>query len=261
MSLLDCPNEVLFMIAQELVSSQRYLNALLQTCQYLFQLFNPILYQCKIDHHEASALTWAAVQGIETTTRNILESGVDPNYQNKAGHTPLSLAAEGGHCKVVHFLLENEAWGDFTLFHAVSRGHEEVFEMILHHLGNSHQPEAKGQLNIALGIAARDGRHQMIRKVLDQGAEITQPTRDNTLARAARRRRLDTINVLLENGADPNFTSPDGDSAFSSAAESGDIPLRQFFLDIGIDMNRCGGAALWSAVFFSDQNMVQFFID
>lgn len=69
--------------------------------------------------------------------------------------------------------------GGFALYHEVSGGHEEVFETLLHHLGNSRQPEAKNQLNVALGIAARDGRHQMIRKSLDQGAEINQPTRDN----------------------------------------------------------------------------------
>lgn len=141
---------------------------------------------------------------------------------------------------MVHFLLEygaspflENALGGFALYHEVSGGHEEVFETLLHHLGNSRQPEAKNQLNVALGIAARDGRHQMIRKSLDQGAEINQPTRDNPLARAARRRRLETTDVLLENGAKPNVMSPDGDSAFSAAVESGDIPLVQFLIDQG----------------------------
>jgi len=51
----------------------------------------------------------AARNGQLDIVRAFLEFGVDPDYPNPAGHTPLCLAAQGDHLELVRFLLVNGA--------------------------------------------------------------------------------------------------------------------------------------------------------
>ncbi|EYE96852.1 uncharacterized protein EURHEDRAFT_423715, partial [Aspergillus ruber CBS 135680] len=75
MSLLDCPNEVLILIAEARTPSQFDINALTQTCRRFYRLFNSILYTCDAEHHNGSALYWAATRGMKTTAEKSIQSG------------------------------------------------------------------------------------------------------------------------------------------------------------------------------------------
>ena len=334
MYLFSCPNELLLLIAKELIPSQRDINALVQTCRLLFQLLNPFLYRSNTLYHEASALAWAVTEGIEATTQRSLQSGaplqmkssytgqlaerrgprprrgrmrgrilasseddlfyperhehpisrsarlghldivqilheygVDLNYQNAAGSTPLSLAAEGGHLNLVHFLVTNGAsplvkdfWGDFPLSCAVSKGHEEVFKVLLDQLERCHSSEAKVKLQRALTTAVQDGQDQMAKALLARGVSANHCTGCSPLTIAVNQGWPDMVKLLLENGANPNIVNSKGDGAFSTAAKNGKLLLLQLLLP-GVDIDCCGCAALFWAVFNKRQDIVQYLID
>lgn len=83
---------------------------------------------------------------------------------------------------------------------------------------------------------------------------------DSPLIIAVRQSQLDTVKLLLESGADPNIADSNGDGAFSAAAKIGELPLLQLLLHFKVDMNCCGGAALFWAVHKKHQDIVQYLI-
>lgn len=212
MPFLSLPNEVLLLIAEGLSCDQRALNALAQTSRRTFQLLNSYLYIYNIQYSHASALNWAATNGVLATARRaiqlgapvekeaedftramrnkarqinilappyedvlfhpdrrahpimraawldhvdvvrlLIEHGVDPDYQNAAGNTPLALAAFFGYINLVHLLLENGANATLKdvyqnrspLTHAAAGEHAEILGALLDNIDKNHLPEAK----------------------------------------------------------------------------------------------------------------------
>lgn len=113
-----------------------------------------------------------------------------------------------------------------------------------------------------LAAAAGQGWNHIIKVILNWGGVDINCHIDGTpLTHAASDCRLDTVRFLIENGADPNIVDDNGEGAFSAAAKTGDIPLLQLLLDLGVDMDLCGGAALFWAVYEYHRDAVQFLID
>ncbi|OJJ82550.1 ankyrin repeat domain-containing protein [Aspergillus glaucus CBS 516.65] len=123
--------------------------------------------------------------------------GVDPDYQNPAGNTPLALAAYSGHIDVVYFLLS----------HGARPGLKDIYRN-----------------NSPLTHAAGEGHGEVGKR---------------PLIHAARQCRPDTVKLLIECGADFNMVNHKGDSVLSAAARTGDVPLLQLLLDLGVDMDLC----------------------
>lgn len=308
MSLLECPNEVLIIIAEALIPSPYNINALTRTCHRCYQLFNSILYTCDAEHHNGSALSWAATRGMKTTAEKSIQSGatlskksnythpnmlgymmgetddenfldpkkteqpisraaraghleivalllkhgVDPNYCNAAGGSPLILAIQRGHLDLVLFLLSNGAdpllecaWGQFPVLHSVYKGRAEILKVLLDHLEQNHPAEAKDQMQQALAAAAgRNDRIEIIPILLTRDADINcqasrlLPLDLLPLCRAVNSRNLDMVKFLLENGADPNIIDSDGEGPLSEVCGTNNIQLLRFLVDYGVDMSR-----------------------
>ena len=123
--------------------------------------------------------------------------------------------------------------------------------MLLDHLEQNHPAEAKDQMQQALAAAAgRNDRIEIIPILLTRDADINcqanrlLPLDLLPLCRAVNSRNLDMVKFLLENGADPNIIDSDGEGPLSEVCGTNNIQLLRFLVDYGVDMSRCGGAAV-----------------
>ena len=79
MQLLDIPHELFLELWDIFETQETYaqMNALIQTCHYLYDNFNPRLYHnvAHTDSSNAMAMTWAIRHGPITTTEKLLDAG------------------------------------------------------------------------------------------------------------------------------------------------------------------------------------------
>ena len=106
----------------------------------------------------------------------------------------------------------------------------------------------RGELSAAEGYthghtavmrAALDGNTEIVKELLQQGADINQ--RDDNgrtaLMFAVINTHYETVKVLLDYGADVNATSNKGGTALMGAASAGDLRIAQALLDKGADVH------------------------
>jgi len=107
----------------------------------------------------------------------------------------------------------------------------------------------------ALLYAARDGLFDLVKMLIDAGADINienwsgyaSSSGSTALINAARGGHLDIVRVLIKAGANIDFMGRDGDTALMIAARAGNIEVAKALLDAGADVNiadRYGNTAL-----------------
>lgn len=138
MSLICLPNELLFLIANNL--SVPDLNSFLRTNQHLANMLTPLLHQVAVvDLDGCPALLWALRTAHEPLVRLLLEKGVDANSQ-KDGVTALLYAVIRLREPIIRMLLENgtdvDRDGKSPLHDAVIRLGELIVRLLL---GNSER--------------------------------------------------------------------------------------------------------------------------
>lgn len=143
MSLICLPNELLFLIANNL--SVPDLNSFLQTNRHLANMLTPLLHQVAVaDLDGCPALLWALRTAHEPLVRLLLEKGVDANSQ-KDGVTALLYAVIRLREPIIRMLLENgtdvDRDGKSPLHDAVIRLGELIVRLLL---GNSERDPTCG---------------------------------------------------------------------------------------------------------------------
>ena len=130
---------------------------------------------------------------------------------------------------------------------------------------NQHQvlDERKNEL---LCIATKEGHHQTIQFLLDKGADINaQDTEFGSPLSAASARGYDQIvQMLLDKGADINAQGGDCGNALQAASAGGYDQIVQILLDKGADINAQGGDcgnALQAASAGGNNQIVQILLD
>ena len=220
-------------------------------------------------------LSWAAQNGYETIVSLLLDTGrVDPDSEGdwyaiplwwtseygrngtdkinevsgdtRLRRTPLSLAAEAGHNKVVKLLLDsgkvdvdlkNTASGQTPLSWAARSGHEGVVRLLLEN--DKVDPDSKDRLGrTPLWLAARSGYLQVVKQLLNT-SKVDPDWRDKfggtPLLWAARNGHDMVVKVLLDTGkvnADLKDTVS-GQTPLSWAARSGHEVVVKLLLDSG----------------------------
>src|SRR5437773_3509852 len=133
-----------------------------------------------------TALRWAAEHGDHDLAAVLLESGANPGAETRIGrHTPLHVAAQGGHHLVVRTLLQNKA-GKAGVNATTTTG------------------------AAPLHFAAASGSSETVTILLDSGADVNvrEPQWGQTpLMFAAAAGRADVVGVLLARGADLRATA------------------------------------------------------
>jgi ankyrin repeat protein len=210
-------------------------NVLLEACSDKKRALLPQLYQ-------------AASEGQESLVQELLNQGADVNGQNALLQTALFLAVNNGHTQVAKLLLDRGADAcilsrpnnhDFCGIYNADRltpldlaacnGNEELVELLI-------QPRSLGKddLNSALGYAAGTGHSDLVRKLLEYGAEINSDYFHDGLTPlilALYDKHEETVQLLLERGADTK--NDNGHNPLSLAIEKGSLALVTRILGLG----------------------------
>lgn len=99
--------------------------------------------------------------------------------------------------------------------------------------------KCSNQYGSVLALGAAYGGADIVRLLLDHGAEIDNPSRTShqTLKGAASANDIDTVRLLLQHGAEVNAQEPPRESTLSAAAHDGSHELVSTLLDYGADAN------------------------
>ncbi|KAH0617642.1 hypothetical protein JD844_016091 [Phrynosoma platyrhinos] len=153
-----------------------------------------------------SPLHFAASYGRINTCHRLLRDMEDTRLLNegdKKGMTPLHLAAQNGHEKVVQFLLKKGALflsdykGWTALHHAAFGGYTRTMQIILNtNVKCTDKVDEEG--NTALHLAAREGHAKAVRLLLDDNAKILLNKTDASfLHEAIHNGRKDVVNAVI----------------------------------------------------------------
>ena len=216
-----------------------------------------------------SALLVAASLGNGEVVRALLQRGVEVNATDQDGHTPLFLAARGGHLHVFRLLVDAAAatttrdrLQGFTPLHvAARRGHNNVVVALLLEEGvNADDEDDEGLTPLSWAVVG--GHVSVVDSLLSAGAEISRrPLGTDPLFHVAvslcgdtaATRRRGVVASLLKGGADLRTVDAKGRTALHVAAERGHTEVTNMLLDAGADLrsvNLEGRIPLHGAVSF-----------
>lgn len=227
-----------------------------------------------------TALHWAVRADNMEITRLLLQAGADVRLADRYGITPLKLAAENGSAAMIETLLKAGAdpnatlpTGETALMTAARTGKPDALSMLLAHGAKPNEREHRfGET--AMMWAAAENNGAAIRVLADGGGDLNAKSKLTEfpefkfltsgmvitalprggwtpLMYAARQGAADAAKALMEAGADPNLTDPDGATALVIAIINAHFDLAAMMLEKGADPNvpdTSGMTALYAAV-------------
>ncbi|KAI0491680.1 hypothetical protein KFK09_025940 [Dendrobium nobile] len=127
------------------------------------------------DGNGHTALHLAASKGSENCVLLLLDYGADPNSRDSVGNVPLWEAVLGKHESVIKMLIDNGAslsYGDIAQYActAAEQNSIDLLKDIISYGGDVSLPRKDG--NTALHLAVCEGNFQMVKLLLEQGADI-----------------------------------------------------------------------------------------
>ena len=184
--------------------------------------------------------------GAVGTVKELLAAGADPNVEDERGVTPLMEAARAGDVESLRILVEagvkiNETRnnGRTALIAAVRSREQEAVRLLLDHGADVNIQALEGvssnSKDTALTMAAARGVPGIVRALIGQKADIE--TRNGigytALMQAAGSDYVDaeTVQALLEAGADIAPRGLDGETALGLARKRGDTEVVRLLLE------------------------------
>jgi ankyrin repeat protein len=227
-----------------------------------------------------TALHWAVRSDDMETAKLLLQAGANVKLADRYGITPLKLAAENGSAAMIEILLKAGADanttlpnGETTLMTAAHTGKPDAISMLLTHGAKPNERESRfGET--AMMWAAAENNGAAIRVLADGGGDLNAKSKLmefpefrfltsgmvstalpkggwTPLMYAARQGSMDSARALIEAGANPNLTDPDGTTATIIAIINAHFDLAAMMAEKGADLNiadTSGMTALYAAV-------------
>ncbi|KAK6342278.1 hypothetical protein TWF730_001754 [Orbilia blumenaviensis] len=192
-----------------------------------------------------NALTAAAFDGTLEIVTMLLDGGADVNSPNGWA---LQTAAEQGHLHIVELLIERGANVNACLDEdkfalgtalqaACEAGQGDVVASLIKHGADPNL--GAGPETCPIIAACRRGEAGILEQLIQANATIDRfggPDMSSPLINAAGTLYKDSVEKLLDAGADINLADKDGDTALIVAANVGDAALVAFLLERGADI-------------------------
>ncbi|CAG9763507.1 unnamed protein product [Ceutorhynchus assimilis] len=178
----------------------------------------------------------AAQENHDGVVRYLLSKGANQTLATEDGFTPLAVAMQQGHDKVVAVLLENDTRGKVRLpaLHIAAKKDDVKAAALL--LQNEHNPDVTSKSGFTpLHIAAHYGNDKVASLLYDKGANVNYTAKHNItpLHVASKWGKINMVNLLVSKGADIQAKTRDGLTPLHCAARSGHDQVVDMLLENG----------------------------
>lgn len=177
----------------------------------------------------------------------LVEQGVNINYSDANGYTPLILASTLKDPTIANYLLEKGAIpsgrtnkGSTALINAVENNNTELVRAIL-----KHNVSTKGRFSFStsnceapLKMAVSNRNFDIVNLLLDANADINEATifGTNALTEAVSNKDTTMVALLLKHNAKSKINYYKGNTAIHSAILSGDTLIAHMLIEAGADI-------------------------
>ena len=210
-----------------------------------------------------SALFWAVYYEEADMVSLLLDAGADANVQNRYGLTPLIQSSITGNGEIISMLLDAGAdanartlQGDTALMNAAKAGSVQGVQALIE-AGAGVEARDGYSFQSPLMWAAAFNQAEIVRILAENGADVNARSAElifsgiqqggvqgdfpngglTSLHHAARENGVETVEVLLALGADPNILDPQGISPLRVAATNENLDIAKILIEGGADLN------------------------
>ena len=210
-----------------------------------------------------SALFWAVYHEEADMVSLLLNAGAEANVQNRYGLTPLIQSAITGNGEIISMLLDAGAdanartlQGDTALMNAAKAGTVDGVRALIEAGADVEAKDTYG-FQTPLMWAASANQAEIVRILAENGADVNARSAElifsgiqqggvqgdfpngglTSLHHAARDNGVETVEVLLALGADPNILDPQGISPLRVAATNENLDIAKILIEGGADLN------------------------
>ncbi|XP_068892801.1 ankyrin-3-like isoform X5 [Tenebrio molitor] len=182
----------------------------------------------------------AAQENHDGCVKYLLSKGANQTLATEDGFTPLAVAMQQGHDKVVAVLLENDTRGKVRLpaLHIAAKKDDVKAAALL--LQNEHNPDITSKSGFTpLHIAAHYGNDKVASLLYDKGADVNYAAKHNItpLHVASKWGKINMVTLLVAKGADIQAKTRDGLTPLHCAARSGHDLVVDMLLENGAPMH------------------------
>lgn len=190
----------------------------------------------------------AIEKGLLDLVKSLLAKGVSPNIYSLDDHTPLSIATKCNNLEIVNLLLEKGATANVKcgsgiwktpLYIAIEKGCLEIAKVLLVNNADTNFQESSHGWT-ALQFAAMHNKLDEVKLLLEHNTDpnFIGWSGKAPLHSAVAEKHVEIVQILLQNGADPNIESH-GDylRPLHYAAEADHLEILNLLLENGADPN------------------------
>lgn len=189
-------------------------------------------------------LQFASYYGWDAIVSVCLDNDADVHFTN-GWHTPVSIASERGHLKLVQYLVEHGAdvnqqsgYDDATPLDKASYfGFFEIVRYLVEHGADINARNKDGKT--PLMHACERYRSDIVKYLVQHGANVNSKDKygSSVLHMVAQIGPLETVQLLVDHGADVNIQNNNGDSPLYFATLKHDLNIMDYLLANGADIN------------------------